>query len=82
METKRNSYLKKTMIVLISNSKTRVGTQRATKKYHKRIHVKKWKVVQLKEIDNAFLYIYIYIYIFIEKKKKKYMKLGKLGFET
>ena len=51
------------MIILINNSKTRVGTQRAIKKIHKRVQVKKNNKINnnsIKEIDNAFIYIYIH----------------------
>ena len=55
------------MIILINNSKTRVGTQRAMK-------INKNSI---KEIDNAFICNYIFI-----EKKKKYMKPGKLALKN
>ena len=63
------------MIILINHSKTSVGTQRAKKKITNALMWKKWKKNSIKEINNAFIYVFI-------EKKKKYVKLGKLVFET
>ena len=65
------------MIILINNSKTRVGTQRAMKKIiPKRVQGKIWNKMNknsIKVIDNAFIYINIHkkeekIYEFWQKK--------------
>ena len=63
------------MIILQNNSKTRVGTQRATKKITNALMRKNEKKNSIKEIDIAFIFKFI-------EKKKKYLKLSKLGFET
>ena len=68
------------MIIIIKKTiqKLELGHKERRKKSQTRQYEKKY-ILYRNSITH--LYIYIYIYIFIEKKKK-YVKLGKLVFET